>query len=188
MTSLSETLSYSEATILFAKRKHLPYVVQEVEEASRVDQLSSVSCAQVGQGLDRQADVTQDHPQWLLYSLFPVLSRFVIYRMVLLSSFFLTFLGYHCFPAKLIIIAKNCPALMRSEIEYYAMLAKTDVHHYNGFYSCSFLALFRFHVSFLQAPTSTWEPLVVNISACHASPSLTQVIRISSRRCNPNSW
>ena len=34
--------------------------------------------------------------------------------------------------AKLIIISSNCPSLMRSEIEYYAMLAKTDVHHYNG--------------------------------------------------------
>ncbi|KAG3274596.1 60S ribosomal protein L30-like [Ictidomys tridecemlineatus] len=25
----------------------------------------------------------------------------------------------------------NCPALRKSEIEYYAMLAKTGVHHYN---------------------------------------------------------
>merc|ERR1712126_259836 len=34
--------------------------------------------------------------------------------------------------AKLIIIASNCPQLHKSEIEYYAMLAKTGVHHYNG--------------------------------------------------------
>eukprot|EP00474_Spongospora_subterranea_P000578 CRZ01036.1 hypothetical protein [Spongospora subterranea] len=34
--------------------------------------------------------------------------------------------------AKLIIIANNCPALRKSEIEYYAMLAKTGVHHYSG--------------------------------------------------------
>jgi len=34
--------------------------------------------------------------------------------------------------AKLIIIANNTPALRRSEVEYYAMLAKTGVHHYNG--------------------------------------------------------
>ncbi|CAH1403310.1 large ribosomal subunit protein eL30 [Halyomorpha halys] len=34
--------------------------------------------------------------------------------------------------AKLIIIAKNTPSLRRSEIEYYAMLAKTGVHHYSG--------------------------------------------------------
>merc|ERR1712096_346502 len=34
--------------------------------------------------------------------------------------------------AKLIILASNCPALRRSEIEYYAMLSKTGVHHYNG--------------------------------------------------------
>nr|XP_058920408.1 large ribosomal subunit protein eL30-like [Kogia breviceps] len=32
---------------------------------------------------------------------------------------------------KLVILA-NCPALKKSEIEYYAMLAKTCVHHYSG--------------------------------------------------------
>merc|ERR1711862_352940 len=34
--------------------------------------------------------------------------------------------------AKLIIIASNCPQLRKGEIEYYAMLAKTGVHHYSG--------------------------------------------------------
>ncbi|ELW63337.1 T-complex protein 1 subunit delta [Tupaia chinensis] len=34
--------------------------------------------------------------------------------------------------AKLVILANNCPALRKSEIEYYAMLTKTDVHHYRG--------------------------------------------------------
>merc|ERR1712042_378798 len=34
--------------------------------------------------------------------------------------------------AKLIILANNIPAIRRSEIEYYAMLAKTRVHHYTG--------------------------------------------------------
>ncbi|CAI4225483.1 unnamed protein product [Auanema sp. JU1783] len=34
--------------------------------------------------------------------------------------------------AKLILIANNTPPLRKSEIEYYAMLAKTGVHHYNG--------------------------------------------------------
>uniref|UniRef100_A0A673VJR7 Large ribosomal subunit protein eL30 n=1 Tax=Suricata suricatta TaxID=37032 RepID=A0A673VJR7_SURSU len=33
--------------------------------------------------------------------------------------------------AKLVILA-NRPALRKSEIEYYAMLAKTGVHHYSG--------------------------------------------------------
>ncbi|CAG5134536.1 unnamed protein product [Candidula unifasciata] len=32
--------------------------------------------------------------------------------------------------AKLVIIANNTPPLRKSEIEYYAMLAKTGVHHY----------------------------------------------------------
>lgn len=34
--------------------------------------------------------------------------------------------------AKLVIISNNCPPLRRSEIEYYAMLAKAGVHHYVG--------------------------------------------------------
>merc|ERR1711971_1056473 len=34
--------------------------------------------------------------------------------------------------AKLAIIANNTPPLRKSEIEYYAMLAKTGVHHYSG--------------------------------------------------------
>ncbi|KAB1205448.1 60S ribosomal protein L30 [Morella rubra] len=33
---------------------------------------------------------------------------------------------------KLIILSNNCPPLRKSEIEYYAMLAKIGVHHYNG--------------------------------------------------------
>ncbi|CAM8979215.1 hypothetical protein QQ045_000764 [Rhodiola kirilowii] len=33
---------------------------------------------------------------------------------------------------KLIIISNNCPPLRKSEIEYYAMLAKTQVQHFNG--------------------------------------------------------
>ena len=34
--------------------------------------------------------------------------------------------------AKLVILASNCPALRKSEIEYYAMLAKTGVHYCSG--------------------------------------------------------
>ena len=34
--------------------------------------------------------------------------------------------------AKLVIIANNTPPLRKSEIEYYAMLAKAGVHHYSG--------------------------------------------------------
>merc|ERR1712055_975616 len=54
--------------------------------------------------------------------------------------------------AKLVIIANNTPQLRKSEIEYYAMLAKTGVHHYTGnnielgtacgkFYRCSVLSV-----------------------------------------------
>jgi len=34
--------------------------------------------------------------------------------------------------AKLVIISNNCPPLRKSEIEYYAWLAKSGVHHYSG--------------------------------------------------------
>merc|ERR1712025_381085 len=34
--------------------------------------------------------------------------------------------------AKLVMVANNIQPLRKSEIEYYAMLAKTGVHHYNG--------------------------------------------------------
>lgn len=34
--------------------------------------------------------------------------------------------------AKLIIMSSNTPPLRKSEVEYYAMLAKTGVHHYTG--------------------------------------------------------
>ncbi|KAK6359781.1 60S ribosomal protein L30 [Orbilia brochopaga] len=34
--------------------------------------------------------------------------------------------------AKLVIIAGNTPPLRKSELEYYAMLAKTNVHHFAG--------------------------------------------------------
>ena len=34
--------------------------------------------------------------------------------------------------AKLVLIAGNVPPLRKSEIEYYAMLSKTTVHHFAG--------------------------------------------------------
>jgi large subunit ribosomal protein L30e len=54
--------------------------------------------------------------------------------------------------AKMILIASNCPPLRKSEIEYMAMLAKTQVHHYGGdntalgtacgkFYNCSVMSI-----------------------------------------------
>jgi ribosomal protein L30E len=38
--------------------------------------------------------------------------------------------GHHA--AKLVLIAGNAPPLRKSEIEYYAMLSKTPVHHFAG--------------------------------------------------------
>ena len=34
--------------------------------------------------------------------------------------------------AQLIIISNNCPSIRRTELEYYAMLSKSAVHHFDG--------------------------------------------------------
>ena len=34
--------------------------------------------------------------------------------------------------AQLLIIANNCPAIRQTEIEYYALLAKVPIHHFEG--------------------------------------------------------
>ena len=71
------------------------------------------------------------------------LSRFFFLRALSKVFFFLSLkqkqLGYKTVlktlrsgKAKLILIANNVPPLRKSEIEYYAMLAKTGVHHYTG--------------------------------------------------------
>ena len=38
----------------------------------------------------------------------------------------------HSSLAKLVLVANNCSPLRKSELEYYAMLSKTVVHHYSG--------------------------------------------------------
>jgi len=54
--------------------------------------------------------------------------------------------------SKMVLICSNCPPLRKSEVEYLAMLAKTQVHHYNGdntalgtacgkFFNCSILSI-----------------------------------------------
>jgi large subunit ribosomal protein L30e len=34
--------------------------------------------------------------------------------------------------AQMVLISSNCPPLRKSEVEYLAMLNKTQVHHYSG--------------------------------------------------------
>ena len=34
--------------------------------------------------------------------------------------------------SKLVIISRNCPPLRKSELEYYAMLSQSAVHHFHG--------------------------------------------------------
>lgn len=61
-------------------------------------------------------------------------------RLVCCSNITLAYIGAYCSLfgpncvtlGKLVLIANNCPPLRKSEIEYYAMLAKVGVHHFNG--------------------------------------------------------
>lgn len=34
--------------------------------------------------------------------------------------------------AKVIVVANNCHPVRKAELEYYCMLSKTPIHHYNG--------------------------------------------------------
>uniref|UniRef100_A0A8C3X388 Large ribosomal subunit protein eL30 n=1 Tax=Catagonus wagneri TaxID=51154 RepID=A0A8C3X388_9CETA len=65
--------------------------------------------------------------------------------------------------AKLVILANNCPALRKSEIEYYTVLAKTGVHHYSGILN--------------------WAQHVENTTEYTHWLSLIQVILISLEAC-----
>lgn len=65
--------------------------------------------------------------------------------------------------AKLVIIAANAPPLRKSELEYYAMLAKAPVHHFSGnnVSLCLFLCFTDLQVALLHGPGSQimlWEP------------------------------
>lgn len=57
----------------------------------------------------------------LIYILFPVTLGYKSTLKTLRSG-----------KAKLVIIAGNTPPLRKSELEYYSMLSKTNVHHFAG--------------------------------------------------------
>ncbi|KAL2651847.1 hypothetical protein R1flu_019975 [Riccia fluitans] len=58
---------------------------------------------------------------------------------------------------KLIIIANNCPPLRKSEIEYYAMLSKTGVHHYSGSKPLHLVVIMASSSSFLIQRLNGWQ-------------------------------
>ena len=75
----------------------------------------------------------------LLYFLLLFLLCFVHSRLALVMKSGKYTLGYKTVlkslrggKSKLILIANNVPPLRKSEIEYFAMLSKTGVHHYSG--------------------------------------------------------
>ena len=70
--------------------------------------------------------------------------------------------------SKLVIISNNCPPLRKSEIEYYAMLAKTGVHHYSG---SAYLHLFP------SARSRTTRRARCTSDACETRPQTTVAAR-----------
>jgi hypothetical protein len=66
--------------------------------------------------------------------------------------------------AKLIIVCNNCPPIRKSEIEYYAMLSKTTVHHYTG-------SKFTYQSCLGCSGTCTWSCFLgINLSFDDVSP------------------
>jgi ribosomal protein L30E len=87
----------------------------------------------------------------------------------MLTFFFFLYLSLLIRIAKLILIAGNCPPLRKSEIEYYAMLSKTTVHHFGGTNVALGTAagkLFRVgYVPFIQS--SLWFGSELMMFQCH---------------------
>lgn len=83
-----------------------------------------------------------------------------------------------CLAAKLIIISNNCPPIRKSEIEYYAMLSKTGVHHYTGSESLPTLPLSACHWAAMHVPWGapwTASSLTVEDVALHDHSSCTHL-------------
>ena len=69
--------------------------------------------------------------------------------------------------SKLVIIANNAPPLRKSEIEYYAMLAKAGVHHFTGNNVDLGTACGKFfRVSALRSPPKASNPLGSLSASC----------------------
>merc|ERR1719470_665209 len=93
--------------------------------------------------------------------------------------------------SKLVIIANNTPPLRKSEIEYYAMLAKTGVHHYTGNNNELGTACGKYFPHAVPRPefttilgiTMSSGPRVGNISVSAPCPSRTLGTLISSGPC-----
>ena len=85
--------------------------------------------------------------------------------------------------SKLVIISNNCPPLRKSEIEYYAMLAKTGVHHYSGSTLTNRMVLFlpRMFTSARGLPHVFL--LVLPVDSCAASYIFLRLIRICASSC-----
>ena len=64
--------------------------------------------------------------------------------------------------AKLVIISNNCPSIRKSEIEYYAMLSKTGVHHYAGNNVDLGTACGKLHRVSVLTVTDPGEPVIVS--------------------------
>ncbi|XP_046950432.1 60S ribosomal protein L30-like [Lynx rufus] len=67
---------------------------------------------------------------------------------------------------KLVILANYCPSLRKFEIEYYAMLAKTSIHHYRGNNTESGTARGKYYRVCTPAITDPYDS-DISLEACH---------------------
>ncbi|CAD0083361.1 unnamed protein product, partial [Aureobasidium vineae] len=77
---------------------------------------------------NRRRDGPQEDQDLRLYQLAPR----ACYEVRVTLGYKSTIKAIRSGKAKLIIIAGNTPPLRKSELEYYSMLGKTAVHHFNG--------------------------------------------------------
>ena len=72
--------------------------------------------------------------------------------------------------AKLVIIAANAPPLRKSELEYYAMLSKTNVHHFagNNVSKCIFVSCFFFFYAMTGPTLRRSRPISVALEGNHS--------------------
>ena len=82
----------------------------------------------------------------------------------------------------LVIISDNCPALRKSEIEYYAMLSKTQVHHYAGNNNDLGTACGRFFRVSCLSVTNPGDSDIVAVKAAQDSAAASAVADKSAKK------
>ncbi len=96
--------------------------------------------------------------------------------------------------AKLILISNNCPPIRKTEIEYYAMLSKTTVHHYGGSKLLGLLNIFclcgiqkgclSVHALYVQRQSAALLPFQEHVPCCTVAKLVGQTLLwVLCRQC-----